>query len=310
MSTLNSIRIPVQRNGFRYIPARQVPDSQPPAYEEDHWQDKVTLSLHDRCREVELDWCQSRQEAWGGPLGYRSIMASHGTTEYGAFYYEIEVGACEDASDPHVRLGLVRVGASLLGPVGMDSRGYGFSESGHYLHQAKKTPAFDTKGLPLIFKQGDRVGCSIIIRSTSDIAFPPEEPKYKLVEYFRSYFEMPVPRSSSEELPLMDAEIRFHVNGKFSAVPVVTRLPVAVYYPMISMYRGAKVRFIPDEADMLHLPEGYQPWSTLFKVRRIEYAVAPVPISSQMAGSKETEVETGMPTQLSEACNMEISVPD
>lgn len=288
-NSLNSVRIPVQRNGFRYIPARSIPTSQSPstssppaaAYEEDHWQDRVTLSLHDRSREVELDWCQSRLIAWGGPFGYRSIMATHGANQFGSYYYELEVRRVEESGDPHVRLGLARMGASLLGPVGMDAFGYGFTESGFAVHEAKKLIVPDADGQALVFKQGDRVGCSIVIKPRDDVLFPPTEPKYRLVEYFRTYFETVIPREPAD-IPLMDADMRFYVNGRPCAEPVVTSLPLAVYYPMISVYRGARVRFIPDAADMAFLPEGFQPWAALFTSRRIEYKDAPMPVLSQL----------------------------
>lgn len=280
VNSTSSVRLPVQRNGFRYIPAGQVEGMDPGWYEEKYYLGKVALSLHDRSREVDLDHQQTLSMACGGQYGYRSIMATHGADKYGKFYYEVIVEEPLNGDQPHenvvethIRVGLARIGANLSGPVGMDQLGFGFCDTGHIVHNASKK-----KVTCRVINVGTRIGVSISIGEKEGVAFPPEPPSHKLIYYYSQYFEHTITPEQTVCDSKMNASIQLYVDG----VPVDEHfrdIPLGVYFPMISLYRGAKVRFVPDRLDMLHLPEGFLPWSELYSVRRINLGSA-VPVDS------------------------------
>lgn len=182
----------------------------------------------------------------------------------------------DDAADPHVRFGLGLMGSSLNGPVGMDGLAFGFTKSGHYLHKSQRT--VDPNGQALIFGQGDRVGCSISVKDSD--GFPPARPDRKIVDYFRIYFEekLELPRETA-----LSAEIRFYVNGKTFVEPAFSDLPLGVYYPMISLYRGARVKFIAEAVEMKFIPDGFDPWAHLFSCVRLQHDSAEAPGAPAMA---------------------------
>jgi hypothetical protein len=252
----------VQRNGFRYIPAEVVGEEEINGrYVESFHHSKVTLSLYDRSPEISLER-NERVVASGGRCGYRSIFATHGV-EAGNWYFEVEI--LEGEPQAHARFGFGRMGAKVGGPVGMDCRGFGFCDSGHIAHQARKKGILGRSWGP-----GDRIGCQIYL-PTAQIPLP--KPTRTVVDYNRQvYFEeiLPDPKGPDPAEPLSGSWIRFYVNGTpISGSPVFTELPQGKYYPMLSLYRDAKIRAIFDAESMSHIPQDVTPWEMAYQVEEL-----------------------------------------
>lgn len=255
-TVMRSVKTPVQRNGFRYIPAAVVVEEEINGrYAESFHNAKVTLSLNDRSPEISLER-NERVLASGGRCGFRSIFATHGV-EAGNWYFEVDI--LEGEPEAHVRLGFGRMGAKVGGPVGMDCRGFGFCDSGHIVHQARKTVWGSS------FGPGDRIGCQIYL-PTAQTRLP--KPTRTVVDYNRQvYFEevLPDPKVPDTAESLPGSWIRFYVNGTpVSESTAFTDLPQGKYYPMISLYRDARIRAIFDTESMRCIPQEAIPWEKAY----------------------------------------------
>ncbi|KAL7747284.1 transcription factor, contains a PHD finger motif [Sorochytrium milnesiophthora] len=169
---------PFNRDGYKYNPARINPYLRYAAYRECNGSPQfgpgVYMSREDRSPYIAMD--RDGLTVWG-EKGFRSARASTGVKE-GDWYFEVFVNRAgpeaaressvdvqqqpqqEEASDrrrksdaPHVRLGVTKREATLLGPVGYDDFGFGYRDStGEKLRCSRPQPYGDG------FASGDVIG--------------------------------------------------------------------------------------------------------------------------------------------------------
>lgn len=270
-----SRRIPVQRNGFRYVPARPVPDV-PLCYEEDYFKDQVGLSWNDRSREVIVD--DTRSMVTGGRRGYRSALATHGADKPGSYYFEVDIKEAPSEKEGHVRIGLALLGSHLGGPVGMSRTSYAVCDRGFFVHDSFRHGNFPS------FGPGDTIG---VLLSINEAIPKCEEVKPGLARYHRIiYFEDRIAKPVNEK---MDASIEFFLNGVSLGTPF-NGLTMGVYFPMISVYGGATAEF---RSDNFKFNQSSAPWSSLFSSRRVEYSFTSSP--TELDQSKDDNTAHGSP---------------
>jgi hypothetical protein len=223
-----------------------------------------TLSLHQRDPHLTL---LPDQLTVAGDRGFRSIRGIHGVAT-GDWYFEIEVLAGEppalpsheavvdrDAVRPHLRVGYGSCRAEVSFPVGWEMHGYAYRDkTGDKVHDCVPVAYGESWG-----HVGDVIGCRIrlpsaldarelsLIRQCDDAWFdfkgmnmglgskpkmPPREELYYTVDSAESA------ASSTEETGTL---VEFFKNGISQGVAFRNLVP-AVYYPMISLYMGAKCR--------------------------------------------------------------------
>ncbi|PJF16946.1 hypothetical protein PSACC_03245 [Paramicrosporidium saccamoebae] len=220
-----------QSHGFRYCAAEPVP-----------WihgryrrarTNGVTLSQTDKAQDVTVDGCA----AFGGRLGYRSVLASEGAVS-GDLYFELQWNGPDGSN---VRFGVIRIGATMLGPVGVDEFGYAWCSNGDRYHMGKR----ETFSAP--FEQDDILGCCIrlpSISSTEEAMILSGHENQRLIScrglYFQETISREAPTSGGLTTLHSRGSIEFFKNGVSMGV-AFSDLPGGVYYPAFSLYRDAKV---------------------------------------------------------------------
>lgn len=239
----------VMRNGYRYIPLNED--------EQEQWINDatVTLSPHDRSIQVlihDSGRLLVHQDAKLG--GYRSCMATHGIS-YGTAYFEALISGNHTLGN--VRMGLARLQAHLGGPVGMDKFGYGLTDSGHIVHDARKTPFW-----------------SNVLPSETIIGILVHLPKG--IRPFEQYVEQtPFDHKGRKMLQCKlkmrkrnhikaGSFIKFFINGQDAGV-AFKDLFDGTYFPMFSVYRGGcvQVNFGPRFVYGPGEEQSFVPWSSL-----------------------------------------------
>jgi len=107
--------------------------------------------------------------------GFRTVRANFGVKE-GNWYFEVNInkgGEKDVINGPNVRIGWTRREATLYGPVGYDSYGYGYRDrNGDKLHESLSVPYGES------FGNNDVIGCYI---SLPKMKFP-KEPSKELIK--------------------------------------------------------------------------------------------------------------------------------
>jgi Set1/Ash2 histone methyltransferase complex subunit ASH2 len=129
------------------------------------------------------------------------------------------------------------MGASIIGPVGMDPFGYAWCSSGHLYHNGQKTEWRDA------FKCGDILGCHIQLGTLTlneEVKRSTNNPKRKIVGYYGTYLEESI--SIAEDDPsATNGRMEFYKNGQLIG-EAFSDLPSGFYYyPTFSLYRDATV---------------------------------------------------------------------
>lgn len=172
--------------------------------------------------------------------GYATARATHGF-EAGSWYFEVEWLAVEgqqQQQQQHVRLGWAQILAESQAPVGYDEFGYGIrSKDGAVIHCGRhKEYAGRT------FGPGDTLG--VLIRL-------PEDPAAAMTdESLRDAMESAFPSKKltsykvRQEILAKDsgAQVRFTLNGQDLGV-AFEPIYRGKYYPAVSCFGGAKVKF-------------------------------------------------------------------
>ncbi|KAK4534874.1 hypothetical protein CDCA_CDCA03G0899 [Cyanidium caldarium] len=229
---------------------RQPPRGVPLTLSE-HQRDKHLVLLPDRLTVV-------------GDRGFRSVRGTHGVST-GDWYYEIEVlegapppalaaeSGARGASEiqPHLRVGYGSCRAEVSFPVGWEVHGYAYRDkTGDKYHDCRPVPYGQPWGVP-----GDVIGCRLhlpaalteaeraLIACCDDAWFDYKgmnmgigaKPKMPPREHLR--YEADADGGGEAD----GTYIEFFRNGVSQGVAFRALIP-AVYYPMISLYMGAKCR--------------------------------------------------------------------
>lgn len=232
-------KIPTRRNGCRYVPAAKVAwlSNAPPGVLCEQ-PVPLGLSLLDRAATIGVE--ASRWGARGRRTGYRSIFASVGIAQ-GDHYWEC-IWEAPDGVPAALRIGVGSAEATVLGPIGVDTRGIGWCPDGTIFHGGAKRP-FSAKG----FGAGDLLGCRLCIPPPASAAaawLRQKRPSRTAVDYFGDYFEESIrdrqvaSKSAAVAPPGEPAFVEFYKNGtcqgRFSLPPPL--LTAGMLYPVFSLY--------------------------------------------------------------------------
>jgi len=163
-----------------------------------------------------------------GHKGYRMIRATHGVIG-GSWYFEVRVGAPLNGEDAHLRLGWCTEMGELQAPVGYDKNSYSYRDiNGSKFHESIGSDYGEAYG------PGDVIGCQLQMGEPAAAVRQRQRVLIKGVEYI---VEEEVQRTVSK-----GSAITFYKNGVSQGVAFAD-VWAEVYYPAVSLYKGALVTF-------------------------------------------------------------------
>lgn len=227
----------------------------------------VTLSPHDRSREVLLAEEGAAVCRTPSPLGYRSAMGTHGVAQ-GRWYFEVlvEEEAGGDGATGHVRVGVAGLQAHLGGPVGMDTSGYGFCDTGHRVHNAYKYPY--GRAAPV----GSVIGVLLTLPPTRQTV------PYRSRQFFTHgpnkgmmFMQCELDKIDPEK-SIEGSSISFYLNGEALGPAYTNLVDLPLYFPIISVYGRAiaTVNFGPEFCCPPDISSSeFTPWSAAYRQQAI-----------------------------------------
>ena len=263
--TSSSVPVPVQRNGFRYLPAERQPWVTEDAYRRAI--SPVALSRYDRSAAVTL--AEGHLSATGSSVGYRSVAATESVLT-GDWYFELVWTGGEASA---LRFGVALVGAEMCGPLGFDAFGWAWCSSGHLYHSGEKTACAAGFGRDSV------LGCRIRLPSLApedETRILTNPPRRKAVSYFGTYLEESLPKKSTSGAPPGGGRIDFYRDGRPTGVSFAG-LPIgSMYYPTISLYRDATVHinFGPEFVSPPTAASGAEPFCSVVRKSVVASALA------------------------------------
>lgn len=193
----------------------------------------ILLSKVGRAPQLQLSEDRLTVTGW---KGYRTVRATHGVFQGGAWYCEVTVAHL--GSTGHVRLGWCTTRAELQAPIGFDKFGYCFRDlEGSKVHVGLREPYGKAYG------EGDVIGLLIHLPDTGK----PHEVHHRSVGRYKGNLFL-VAETEEEPEPLEGSQIAFMVNGELQGV-AYTDIFQGTYYPAASLYTmpsqtdGAAVTF-------------------------------------------------------------------
>jgi hypothetical protein len=176
--------------------------------------------------------------------GYQTVLAEH-SASFGGWYFEVAV---EDLpQDAHVRIGWSTRRTRFDQPIGSDCFSYAIRDIDCNRIVLAKRWSYCTEHMRI--KQGDTVGCYVKLAQT------PVSPK---ADFFHQDPLTFLPNLlcdpetvNDPEILGSDSYITFSVNGK-ELGPAFINLVAGEYYPAVSIFGKAKVRFSFDNFAFSH----------------------------------------------------------
>jgi len=219
------------------------------------------LSSHDRAPQLLLD---DDRLSIKGDKGYSMARSTHGARK-GRWYFEVKIISLPD--DTAIRVGWSQIYANVQTPLGFDEFGYSIrSKKGTVFHRAKGKSYTNKVG----FKEGDVIGCEIFLpdgclaaNKLPDTLKEATLIKFKNFYYFESRDHLREAKESLKSAP--GSEIRFYRNGK-SLGQAFADINDGIYYPAVSLYRGAKVKVNFGEKGWSKTPETSSKFRPMFEM--------------------------------------------
>eukprot|EP00919_Chromeraceae_sp_WS-2016_P031281 GHVR01073956.1.p1 GENE.GHVR01073956.1~~GHVR01073956.1.p1 ORF type:complete len:560 (+),score=184.97 GHVR01073956.1:34-1713(+) len=212
-----------------------------------------------------------------GYKGWLTVLSTHGDCK-GKWFFEVKIAAKQPIPphknnpnanpEAHVRVGWSCRYTPYELPIGVSAYGFSLRDaSGELLQEAKRHTVPTLGGNePLIFKEGDVVGCLLELP-------PPSHPLPIGEDLSLSMFtncglvcdpqRMPIPHPSE------GSYLRFHVNGRWSDRVMKDRVPEGSYHPGVSLFMGGAATFNPngpfEYPPPPSLEDGWQPAGQMIK---------------------------------------------
>jgi len=294
---------PFNKDGYRYTKAELDPhgpriNGEPSFRPVGH--DRVLCERMDRAPQLKLnDDCLTVS----GEKGYCMARASHGV-DFGKWYYEVDVLKSEPMADfpePHCRLGFSQRYGNLQCPVGYDDFSYSWRDKPASKFHKSRGSAYGEEYGP-----GDTIGFYLDLpeRSTPLLLERPKDSKgewlviYRNVNYYEERQADKFDQSSLKSAK--GSKIVGYKNGEPMGA-MFGDINAGTYYPAISLYMGARVRF-NFGPDFKHPPKDckYQPISDVVNEHNARLCLSDIALHAEQRITTEEKARAAVAAEAPE----------